>query len=241
VPHTRQNTNFENFAIVAFFGLVVVTENFLGQTTANEIVRVGGSNPVYRLYCFLISGKKTRGYLGKRERSCDSISLMAKYNRTQLGRRIQKDGQIEDIRHNPKPTITTMENADPRSKFFQYKPGDDVGPLVDWPFDNPASNYVILEGSSPLASGRIDHGGPGHTSRFGIWKCTKGVFSCTEKGDEMFTILSGKCRLIDHTRGGVSYDLGPSDSLFVLDGSRVTWDITEDVVKVFYGQKVDKF
>jgi uncharacterized cupin superfamily protein len=135
-----------------------------------------------------------------------------------------------------------MKNADdPRSKFFQYKPGDDVGPLEDWPFDNPASNYVIPEGSSPLASGRIDHGGPGHTSRFGIWKCTKGVFSCTEQGDEMFTILSGKCRLVDHTKGDTSYDLGPSDGLFVLDGSRVTWDITEDVVKVFYGQKLDRF
>jgi uncharacterized cupin superfamily protein len=140
----------------------------------------------------------------------------------------------------PKPP--TMKNADdPRSKFLQYKPGDDVGPLEDWPFDNPASNYVIPEGSTPLASGRIDHGGPGHTSRFGIWKCTKGVFSCTEQGDEMFTILSGKCRLVDHTKGDTSYDLGPSDSLFVLDGSRVTWDITEDVVKVFYGQKLDGF
>ncbi len=116
-----------------------------------------------------------------------------------------------------------------------YKPGDDVGVLQDWPFDNPASAYVIKQGA-PRASGRIDAGGPGHDTRFGIWKCTKGVFECTEQGDELMTILSGCCRITNHADGRVS-TLHPGDSVFMRDGSRVTWDIVEDVVKVFFGQK----
>jgi hypothetical protein len=45
--------------------------------------------------------------------------------------------------------------------MLNYKPGDDVGPLEDWPFENPKSNYQFKEGD-PKASGRIDAGGPGH-------------------------------------------------------------------------------
>ncbi len=123
--------------------------------------------------------------------------------------------------------------------MFMYKPGDDVGPLEDWPFENPDSDYRIKEGS-PRASGRVDMGGPGHTTRFGIWCCTKGVFDCTEQGDELMTILSGRCRLIDHASGTVNV-LGPGDSILTRDGSRVTWDITEDVTKVFFGHKGDGF
>ncbi|SLN27618.1 hypothetical protein PEL8287_01239 [Roseovarius litorisediminis] len=123
--------------------------------------------------------------------------------------------------------------------MINYKPGDDVGPLEDWPFDNPASGYRIKEGR-PRASGRIDAGGPGYPTRFGIWRCTKGVFDCTEQGDELMAILSGRCRLIDHVSGKTS-SLGPGDSLFVRDGTRVTWEIIEDVVKVFFGQKPDGF
>lgn len=120
--------------------------------------------------------------------------------------------------------------------MIAYKPGDDVGPLEDWPFENPASDYVIRAGA-PRASGRLDTGGPSHTSRSGIWRCTRGVFDCTEQGDELMTILSGRCRITDHQNGTVA-ELAPGDSLFVRDGSRVTWEITEDVEKVFYGQKV---
>ncbi len=120
-----------------------------------------------------------------------------------------------------------------------YKPGDDVGPLEDWPFDNPASNYRILEGA-PRASGRIDAGGPGHVTRLGIWRCTLGAFECTEQGDELMTILTGKCRLIDHASGEISA-LGVGDSLFVRDGARVTWEIVQDVTKVFFARKPGGF
>ena len=123
--------------------------------------------------------------------------------------------------------------------MLKYVPGDEVGELEHWPFDNPLSDYKIREGD-PKASGRIDTGGPGHATRSGIWHCTKGVFECTEQGDELMTILSGSCRLIDMTTGKVS-ELAPGDSLFVRDGSRVTWDIIEDVTKVFFGHKEDGF
>jgi uncharacterized cupin superfamily protein len=123
--------------------------------------------------------------------------------------------------------------------MFKYKPGDDVGPLEHWPFDSPASDYCIKSGS-PAASGRIDAGGSGHTTRFGIWRCTRGVFDCTEQGDELMTVLSGRCRIIQHA-SGETCELSPGDSLFVRDGSRVTWDVLEDVTKVFLGHKPDGY
>jgi hypothetical protein len=86
--------------------------------------------------------------------------------------------------------------------MLKYKPGDDVGELEDWPFDNPLSDYKIKDGE-PKASGRLDAGGPGHTTRTGIWRCTKGLFECTEQGDELMTVLSGRCRLIDMASGQV--------------------------------------
>ncbi|WP_108836322.1 cupin domain-containing protein [Tateyamaria sp. Alg231-49] len=123
--------------------------------------------------------------------------------------------------------------------MFKYAPGGDVGPLEHWPFDNPASDYQIREGS-PQASGRMDAGGPGHTTRTGIWRCTKGIFECTEQGDELMTVLSGRCRLTNKANGHTQ-ELAPGDSLFVRDGSRVVWDIGEEVTKVFFGHKSDGF
>ena len=126
-----------------------------------------------------------------------------------------------------------------KNPVFQYNPGDEVGELEDWPWTNPASNYVIHEGD-PRASGRMEAGGPGHTTRFGIWRCTKGKVECTELGDELMTILSGHVRLINVADGSVN-ELGPGDSIFTSDGMRVIWDVTEDVTKVFFGHKADGF
>ena len=120
-----------------------------------------------------------------------------------------------------------------------YAPGDDVGLLEDWPFDNPLSDYRIVEGA-PRASGRMDAGGPGHVTRTGIWRCTPGRFECTEQGDELMTVLTGRCRIIDHATGE-AHALGPGDSFFVRDGSRVTWDVTEEVTKVFFAYKADGY
>lgn len=114
-----------------------------------------------------------------------------------------------------------------------------MGALEVWPFDNPASRYVIKAGA-PQASGRLDAGGPGHRTRYGIWRCTVGVFECIEQGDELMTVLSGRCRLINHTEN-CEVSLGPADTLFIRDGAHVTWDISEDVTKVFHGFKPDGY
>jgi uncharacterized cupin superfamily protein len=115
----------------------------------------------------------------------------------------------------------------------KYTPGDDVGVLEYWPFDNPLSDYQIISGT-PKAYGRIDEGGTGHTTRYGIWRCTKGAVSCIEQGDELMTILSGTCRLIHH-EDNTYVTLTAGDSYFVYDGACVTWDVSEDVTKVFFG------
>ena len=118
-------------------------------------------------------------------------------------------------------------------RMLQYIPGMDVGELEDWPFSNPSSNYVIHKGS-PKASGRIDVSTD--STRTGIWKFTEGTFECTEQGDELMTILSGKVRVKDVVMGQV-VELKPGDSMFSRDGKRVIWEILEDVTKVFYGFK----
>jgi len=123
--------------------------------------------------------------------------------------------------------------------MITYTSKSDIGALENWPFDNPESQYVILSGS-PKASGRIDAGGPGHKTRTGIWRCTAGAFECTEQGDELMTILSGKCRLTDQDTGEVS-ELAVGDTLFIRDGTRMKWDVLEDVTKVFFGSKSSGF
>lgn len=123
--------------------------------------------------------------------------------------------------------------------MFKLKPGDDVGVLEDWALDNPVSNYRITRGA-PATSGRVDAGGAGHVTRYGIWRCTVGALECTEQGDELFMVLSGRCRLIDHARGDETV-LTPGDSYFVRDGARVTWDVSEDLTKVFFGCKTSGY
>ncbi len=123
--------------------------------------------------------------------------------------------------------------------MFTYSPGDDVGALEDWPFDNPASDYRIVKGA-PKTSGRIDAGGAGHPTRMGIWRCSVGAFDCTEQGDELMTILSGACQITDHATGDVTA-LAAGDSYFIRDKSRVTWDVSDTLTKVFFGHKPDGY
>jgi uncharacterized cupin superfamily protein len=120
-----------------------------------------------------------------------------------------------------------------------YRSPDDVGPLESWPFDNPDSAYRIVAGE-PAASGRLDSGGPGHLTRSGIWRCTEGAFECTEQGDEMMTLLAGRCKITDHATGETTV-LSAGDTYMIRDGSRVTWDIEETVTKVFFAFKADGY
>lgn len=120
-----------------------------------------------------------------------------------------------------------------------YRPSDPIETLEPWPFTDPASGYVVTQGT-PQASGRIDTGGAGHTYRTGIWRCTAGAFECTEQSDELMTVLSGRCTITDHATQ-TSQTIGPGDTLFIREGQRVTWDVHEDVTKVFYGSRASEF
>lgn len=112
-----------------------------------------------------------------------------------------------------------------------YKLGQPQSELQDWPFDNPVSDYVILSGE-PRASGRIDRGNGSSRHRLGIWRCTRGAFACTERGDELQTVISGRVWLV---RGDASAEeYGPGDSFFTTKGERVEWHVLEDVTKVFF-------
>ena len=114
---------------------------------------------------------------------------------------------------------------------WSYTPGDDVGVLEPWPFDGEASDYVIVRGA-PSASGRLDRGTSDSAHRLGIWRCTEGAFECTERGDELQSVLFGRVRL---TRAdGTMAEYGPGDSFFTQKGERVVWDILEEVTKVFF-------
>lgn len=123
--------------------------------------------------------------------------------------------------------------------MWTWKPGDEVGELENWPFTDPRSDYVIEHGA-PKASGRLLEGGPGHSMRYGIWRCTAGAVTCTEQGHEMMLILSGRCKLINHTTRG-KLTLEPGDCAVTRDGDRVTWDVLDDITKVFFGAKSDGF
>lgn len=103
--------------------------------------------------------------------------------------------------------------------------------LEPWPFEGTASNYKIIRGN-PKASGRLDIGASNGQHRMGIWCCTEGAFTCTEAGDELQTIIRG--RLILTRDDSESISCGPGDSIFTRKGERVTWDILEDVTKVFF-------
>ena len=82
-------------------------------------------------------------------------------------------------------------------------------------------------------SGRV------HDFRLGVWHCTAGAIECNELGDELQTILKGKVRLIEADGSSEVYEAG--DSFFTRQGDRVTWDVIEDVTKVFYATREGGF
>ena len=96
--------------------------------------------------------------------------------------------------------------------------------------------YEVLEGD-PHASIRFDRGTASSKHRLGIWECTPGTFKCTEKGDELQTILEGKLTLI--YPDGSEFHFGPGDSIYTEKGEQVIWKITETVMKVFFTHDSD--
>ena len=113
----------------------------------------------------------------------------------------------------------------------QYKTLSEAENLQPWPFEGETSDYQILRGN-PQASGRLDIGDNNGKHRMGIWKCSEGAFTCTETGDELQTIIRGHLLLI--REDGESISCKPGDSIFTRKGERLTWDIKEEVTKVFF-------
>lgn len=112
-----------------------------------------------------------------------------------------------------------------------YKHLSDETNLQHWPFEGERSNYQIVRGN-PRASGRLDIGCGEEKHRMGIWRCSEGAFTCTETGDELQTIVKG--HLILTREDGESIHCHPGDSIFTRKGERLTWDIQEEVTKVFF-------
>jgi uncharacterized cupin superfamily protein len=79
-----------------------------------------------------------------------------------------------------------------------------------------------------------------YLTRYGVWRCTPGTFECTELGDELMTVLSGRCR-ITWLSSNQSTDLEPGDTLFIRDGCRVRWLVEEELTKVFFGHKANGY
>lgn len=103
--------------------------------------------------------------------------------------------------------------------------------LIELPRLQETLGYDVLDGD-PRCSIRIDRGTQHSASRLGVWMCTPGIFCCTEKGDELQTIIEGSLTII--LEDGSSFDFGPGDSFFTEKGERVTWKINETVKKVFF-------
>ena len=118
----------------------------------------------------------------------------------------------------------------------KYPVNTAVDDLESWPFEGAASNYEIISGN-PQASGRFDLGNGKSQHRLGIWSCSEGVFTCTEQGDELQTIISGRLELT--REDGESIECGPGDSIFTRKGERLTWDIKQAVTKVFFTYNPD--
>lgn len=117
-----------------------------------------------------------------------------------------------------------------------YRNSQPDGDLEEWPFENPRSHYVIVSGT-PAASGRLDFLSEDGTARAGVWRCTPGIFECTELGDELQTIVSG--HLILSVEGEPAVECVAGDSVFTGKGQRVRWDIRETVTKIFHTSNLD--
>lgn len=114
--------------------------------------------------------------------------------------------------------------------------GNQQHDLVELPPLAQTDGYEVLDGN-PIASIRFDSGSVGTAHRLGVWHCTVGRFACTEKGDELQTILGGSLSLTGED--GVRLSFSSGDSFYTTKGERVVWEIHDDVTKVFFTHDAD--
>ena len=113
----------------------------------------------------------------------------------------------------------------PYSAYIRQSPLTELPPLSESP------GYEVLEGD-PRASIRFDRGSATSDHRLGVWLCTPGTFRCTEKGDELQTVMEGQLTLI--SEDGDEHHLGPGDSIYTEKGEIVIWKVHQTVKKVFF-------
>ena len=98
--------------------------------------------------------------------------------------------------------------------------------LEDW------GPRVGADSGDPQMSGRILYKNAEETVEGGVWACSPGGWTVTDRLDtETVQILSGLARLSD--AGGSSVDLGPGDILVLPKGWSGRWDVLEPVRKLY--------
>ena len=115
--------------------------------------------------------------------------------------------------------------------IIAYRHGQIEAKLQPLPPLSETPGYRIVRGN-PIASIQFDHGGAGGAVRAGIWACSEGAFECVEGGDELQTLLEGRLEITDGA--GVIHEFSAGDSFITQKGERVTWNVIEPVVKVFF-------
>lgn len=112
-----------------------------------------------------------------------------------------------------------------------YSKNSPQSALTELPLLSESPGYEVLEGD-PRASIRFDRGSAASDHRLGIWSCTPGIFRCTEKGDELQTVIEGKLTLV--SENGEEHHLSPGDSIYTEKGEKVIWKVHQTVKKVFF-------
>ncbi len=103
--------------------------------------------------------------------------------------------------------------------------------LLDGPLDDLGPR-VGADVGDPRMSGRIFFGGEDEPIEVGVWACTPGGWTVTDRPDtETVRIISGRARLTD--AGGRAAELGPGDLLVLPRGWSGRWDILEPVRKLY--------
>ena len=116
------------------------------------------------------------------------------------------------------PTIHPLLHSVPAAAFDA--PLDDWGPRVG------------ADSGEPMMSGSIWYEAPDGSVQVGLWACTPGGWSITDRPDtETVRILAGRARLTD--AGGTAVELTTGDVLVLPKGWSGRWDILEPVRKLF--------
>ncbi len=102
-------------------------------------------------------------------------------------------------------------------------------------FDAPLDDWgprVGADSGEPIMSGSIWYESPDGSVQVGLWACTPGGWSITDRPDtETVRILAGRARLTD--AGGAAVELTAGDVLVLPKGWSGRWDILEPVRKLF--------